>query len=246
MKNRAFLSLLISFLLISPFAVAEDNPSTTPGYMLVLGAFKNLGMQSEYSGISYGRLHANGYTGSIFGMPGENMQLLEGSWNPGPFVLVQFESEANVKQYWWDDEHHAAWKVVKPTTALDIFKFDGAPGSAGKLSAMTKQNTAAYLVFLKGKITDKETYNKEYIPFAGGVFQKYGARSVLSSSREQTELLNGSELDGWISVAEFESSEKLTEFLTSKEYTNLSEVRKATGEWSVLRIDPRDWAAVAR
>lgn len=239
MKLRKFAPLLMSFLFVSSLSFAADEQSETPGYMLVLGSFKNLDMQREYSGKSYHILHANGYQGSIFGFPGKNMEILEGGWNPGPFVLVHFTSEDYAKQYWWSDEHQAAWQIVEPTTALDIFQIDGAPGTAGKLSAMTKDNKAAYLVFLKGKITDKETYNKEYTPFAGKVFQKYGARSVLSSSREDTELLYGSAINGWISIAEFPSEEKLNEFWTSEDYVKLSEVRKATGEWTVIRIGPR-------
>lgn len=239
MKFRKLISLLMSFFLVSPLAFAEDEQAETPGYMLVAGSFKNLDLQREYSGKSYHILHANGYQGSIFGFPGQNMEILEGDWNPGPLVFVQFTSEDYAKQYWWSDEHQEAWKVVEPTAALDIFQIDGAPGSAGKLNAMTKENKAAYLVFLKGKITDKETYDEEYTPFAGSVFQKYGARSVLSSSREDTELLYGSAINGWISVAEFPSEEKLTAFWTSEEYTKLSEVRKATGDWTVIRIGPR-------
>ena len=239
MKIHTLIALLVSISGYSLAALAQTETSETPGYLLFVGSYKDMGLQRDYSATSYNILYANGFQGSVSGAPGENMHILEGDWNPGRLTLVQFTSEKHAKQYWWDDAHQEAWKIIAPSTALDILQIDGASGTADKLSTMNKDNKAAYLVFVKGRTNDLETYNEQYTPYAADVFRKHGALSVLSSPREETELLHGSAVNGWISVAEFPSKDALTEFWTSDEYMKLSEVRRATGEWSVIRIDPR-------
>lgn len=239
MKFPKIASALLSLSALCGPVLADESDTPAPGYLLFTGTYKDTGLQRDYSGASYNILHANGFTGSVSGATGQNMEILEGDWNPVRFTLVQFSSERHAKQYWWSDDHQAAWKTVAPTTFLDILQIDGAASTIGDLSVMNKQNKSAYLVFVKGKVFDPETFMEDYTPFAADVFRKHGALSVLSSPREETELLHGSALNGWISVAEFASSQALTDFWTSDDYTKLSEVRRATGEWTVLRIDPR-------
>lgn len=236
MMKPLMTSLLVLAHLVSVVCAAEDG-ADRPAYLLVTGWYKDLAQQRAYSGASVPILYADdsGYQMSIRGFPGDNIRVLEGDWNPGRVVLVKFSSEDHVKDYWWGKDHQAAWRKYAPSFAVDAVQVDAAP--AGKDMSTDKENTA-YLIFLKGEITDKETYMRDYVPHAGNVFKKYGGMAIVSSPRNDMELLYGTLPDGWLSFIEFPSVKAMRDFWASDEYQKLSEVRKKTGVWTVLEIVP--------
>ncbi len=83
-----------------------------------------------------------------------------------------------------------------------------------------------------------------YAPFAPDVVRAHGGEFLVRASQADTELLEGAHLPGSLIVVEFPDAEALRRFWSSDVYRRLSEIRKATGKWSVVELLPANGSAV--
>ena len=190
-------------------------------------------MQRDYNQVAGPIIREYGLEAGVLGLTGINLRVLEGDWIPGRIMLVRFPSEAHVKRFWWSDAYQEAIKVRAAASALDIAQVDGVPGVTPWMDGK-----AAYLVFL-AKIEDRETFLKDYAPFAPAIVKQHGGQFLVNSPRADTEVLEGSFPNANLVVVEFPSKEALTGFWTDPEYKRLSEIRKTTGKWSVAEVVPQ-------
>ncbi len=211
-------------------AVADASP---PGYLMVTGWYKDLGVQRAYTGALTDVIRQYGYQGAVIGMPGTNLRLLEGDWAPRFMILARFPSDAQVKQFWWSEAYQEVKKIRAGQAYLDVVEVDGIEGSEPRMHA-----DAAYLVFFAA-LEDRETFIRDYAPHAPAVVAEYGGHFLVRAGRGDIELLEGDWLNASLVVVEFPSQQALRAFWSSERYQALSGVRRATGKWSVIEIVPQ-------
>lgn len=204
-----------------------------PGYIYVTGWYKDSGVLRDYGSAVGPVLRDYGFEVSKFGLEGDNLRVIEGDWIPGRILLIKFPSGDHVKRFWWSDAYQDVKKIRDPISAVDIAQVDGVRGVTPLLN-----RKAAYLVFL-ANITDRETFMKDYAPLAPALVQKHGGQFIISANRANMELLEGSIPNASFVVVEFPHVQAMNAFWNDPEYQRLSEIRKATGKWSVAEIVPR-------
>ncbi len=96
-------------------------------------------------------------------------------------------------------------------------------------------STSAYLVFV-GAVKDWQGFSDGYANEAPDVVRRYGGSYVIRAGRADMELLEGEHPPGSLVVVEFPDAESMRAFWNSDDYRRLSEVRRATGEWSVVEV----------
>jgi len=233
MQNLKTLSATLIYILLSTHAVAQqDTNENPPGYIYVTGWYKDAGIQRDYGHAVGPVLRKYGYETSFLGLEGSNLRVLEGDWIPGRIMLIKFPSEDHVKRFWWSDEYQEAVKIRLPISALDIAQVDGVPGVNPLMN-----DEAAYLVFVS-KIEDQKTIREQYSAPARALIKKYGGQFIVTATRANTELLEGSLPNATVVFVEFPSVETMRNFWNDPEYQRLSEIRKITGKWSVAEILP--------
>lgn len=203
------------------------------GYLLVTGWYRDAGIQREYTRAVAPVLAAHGYTGAVVGSHGVNMRVLEGDWRPGlSLLLIRFPSEAAAKAFWWSDEYRVLRNFRLEASSLDVLQIDGLPDVVPTMGA-----DSAYLFFL-AEVRDRERFVRDYAAQAPAVLHAHGGQFIVRQTREDSELLEGAHLPGSLIVVEFPDTDALRAFWDSEEYRRLSEVRMATGKWSVVEVLP--------
>ncbi len=225
--------LFCFFAIIGTGSIAQAQQDEPPGYIFVTGWYKDAGLQRDYGRAVGPILREHGFETAVLGLTGVNLRILEGDWIPGRIMLIKFPSEGHAERFWWSDAYQEAKKIRAPASALDIAQVDGEPGVKPLMN-----DTSAYLVFY-AEITDFKTFIEQYAPIAPGVLKKYGGQFLVRASRADTELLEGTVPNASLVVVEFPNTKAMTDFWTSEEYQRLSEIRKASGKWSVAEIVPR-------
>ena len=223
-------ALLAALLLCTGSAAADEAP---PGYIFVTGWYKDLGLQRAYNRAVGPVLRQFDYESSVMGMPGINLRVLEGDWTPRMTLLIKFPSETHAKRFWWSDAYQQVKEIRMPVSAVDIVQVDGVADVAPLFT-----DQSAYLVFL-AEIADRPAFDERYLPYAPGVVQQHGGQFLVSAPRAEMELLEGEFGKMSLVVVEFPDAAALRAFWDSEEYQRLSEVRRATGKWSVVEIMPR-------
>ncbi|MBT8061797.1 MAG: DUF1330 domain-containing protein [Gammaproteobacteria bacterium] len=210
-----------------PAKTLADEP---PGYIFVTGWYKDLGVQRTYNQAVGPVLRQYGYETAVQGMPGRNLQVLEGDWTPRMALLIKFTSEDHAKDFWWSDAYREVKAIRQEVSAVDIVQVDGVPGVAPRLDG-----ASAYLVFF-GEIHDTARLASEYGPFASQVVRDHGGRYLVRAGRADIELLEGAFGNVNLVILEFASGDDLNAFWNDTRYQRLSEIRRATGRWSVVQI----------
>lgn len=232
MRIAKFISHFIVAALLSSAASAQAPAEAPPGYLFITGWYKNAGPQRAYNSRVGAVLREHGYQRHFIGHQGENLRVLEGDWIPGRIMMIMFPSEAHSERFWWSDNYQEIRKIRAPASALDIAQVDGVPGVTPLIDGK-----AAYLVFY-AKVTDFKTFVEQYAPYAPGIVKKYGGQFLVRSPRADTELLEGDIPNASLVVVEFPNTKAMRDFWNSDEYQSLSDIRKATGEWSVAEVTP--------
>ncbi len=214
-----------------PAAPAQPT-GPSAGYLAVSGWYKDRAVQQAYTKAMTEVIRQHGYQGAVIGTPGLNLRVIEGDWLPRFMILARLPSEKNVKEFWWSDEYAEAKTIRLGEAYLDVAQVDGLPGAEPAMGP-----DSAYLVFFV-KMTDQKRFFAEYAPFAPAVVAEHEGNFLIRSGRGDIETLEGDWLNASMVVVEFPSTEKLRAFWDSPEYKALSEVRKATGDWSVIEITP--------
>jgi uncharacterized protein (DUF1330 family) len=226
--RRVFGLLLMAVL---PALTLADDP---PGYILVSGWYKDLDVQRAYNQAVGPVLRRYGYEAVVAGSPGTNLRVLEGGWAPRPTLLIKFTSEDHAKRFWWSDDYHDVKAIRSDVSALDIVQLDGVTGVTPRLDG-----SSAYLLFF-GQVTDHARLAAEYAPFAAEAVRAHGGQFLVRAGRADIELLEGTLGNVWVAVLEFPGPDVLQTFWNSSRYQQLSEVRRASGKWSVVEILPVD------
>ncbi len=227
------LVFLLAGLLCASTASAQDTQSAPPGYIVVTGWYKDNGLYREYGRAVGPVLREYGFEVSKFGLEGDNLRVIEGDWVPGRILLIKFPSGDHVKRFWWSDGYEEVKQIRMPISAVDIAHVNGVPGVTPLMN-----NEAAYLVFL-AEVEDRETFMKDYAPFAPALVKKHGGQFLINARRADMELLEGSIPNASLVFVEFPDVDSLRRFWADPDYQRLSEIRKATGKWSVAEIVPR-------
>ncbi|PZR37394.1 DUF1330 domain-containing protein [Caulobacter segnis] len=214
----------------SPAAPAAPSTATAPGYLVVSGWYKDAAIQQAYQPAMLKVIRQYDYDRFVVGLPGLNLSVLEGGWTPRFTLIARFPNEQKINQFWWSDAYQQARKIRMGGAYLDVVKVDG-----GATSDMGPDS--AYLIFLP-HLTDREKFLKEYAPFAPSVVAQHGGKFLVRTGREGIELLEGDWPNQGMVLVEFPNVAALDAFWNSPEYRRLSEIRKTTGEWSVVRITP--------
>jgi len=215
---------------IPAITYGQDTP---PGYIVVTGWYKDAGIYGQYGKAVGPVLRDYGYKVSKFGLEGDNLTVIEGDWIPGRILLIKFPSEQLVKEFWWSDAYQKVKDIRMPVSAVDIAHVEGVPGVTPLMN-----DTSAYLVFL-AEIKDRDMFLNDYAPVAPALVKKHGGQFIISASRTDMGLLEGSIPNASFVVVEFPDVESMRTFWNDPEYQRLSEVRKNTGKWSVAEIVPR-------
>jgi len=226
--QRIMLAVFLTALL--PTRLLADDP---PGYILVTGWYKDLGVQRAYNQAVGPVLRQHGYESVVAGTPDANLRVLEGDWTPRMTLLIKFASENHAKGFWWSDDYHQVKAIRSEVSALDIVQLDGVAGVTPQLD-----NNSAYLLFF-GEITDRTRLVKDYAPFAAETVRDHGGQFLVRAGRTDIELLEGAFGSVSVVILEFPDGENLRAFWNSSRYQQLSEVRRSSGKWSVVEIMPR-------
>lgn len=238
-RNSLIRSLVIYILGISLSLLAtsqvfaKENAETPPGYLVVTGWYKDENLKQAYYKAVAPILGKYGIEAAVASHEGENLQVIEGGWIPGRFLLIRFPSESLVKEFWWSKEYEKAKAIRRPISALDIAQVTGVQGVIPIMDGNT-----AFLVYY-ADITDGERFSKEYTSAFAGVTTKHGGQMIVDSPREETELLEGALPNATLSIIEFPNEGALSAFLSDPEYLRLSQIRKSLGKWSVAKIIPQ-------
>lgn len=217
--------------LLGSAAFAEEPPV---GYLLVSGWYKDRGVQREYMKAVTPVLKANGYETAVIAGLGYEAQVIEGDWVPGEvLILLKFGNEKQVRNFWWSPEYQEVKKIRTGVSVLDVLQVDAVPGVRPRMDGLS-----AYLYFL-ADLKDRKRFVEQYAPFAPDVVRAHGGEFLIRASQADTELLEGSHLPGSLIVVEFPDAESLQRFWNSAEYRRLSEIRRSTGKWSVVRLLPK-------
>ena len=230
LERLRFAGVVAAGLLLPWVAWAAATP---PGYIFVTGWYKDFGVQRAYNQAVVPVLRQHGYERSVLGMPGSNLRVVEGEWAPRMTLLIRFATEAHAKRFWWSDAYQEVKEIRAAVSALDIVQVDGVPGVMPLMN-----ETSAYLVFYAA-IADRARFAEEYLPFAPGVVKDFGGQFLVSAARGDAELLEGAYDNVSLVIVEFPTLDALTAFWESDDYRRLSDIRKATGRWSVVEISPR-------
>ena len=214
------------------FYTNDQNKEKEAGYLIVAGWYKDAGVAQEYTKTIGPILDEHGRQASRIGLPGLNLNVLEGPWIARNTILIKFEDVANIKEFWWSDEYRQAKKIRDNDSALDVIGVKAAAGVNGDMS-----EESALLMF-HATITDREKLIKDYVKYAPNVVQKHGGKYIIWSTRDKLESLEGDWHNASLVVLEFPSTEALRAFWNDEEYKRLSEIRKTTGKWSVVEILP--------
>lgn len=236
-------ALTIATVAISLMTAGLARAQTPPdpvGYLAVSGWYKDLGVQARYQQAMLKSIHQHGYQKAVVGLPGVNLRVIEGNWAPRFLLLASFPNERKVKEFWWSDDYQEARKIRLDDAHLDVAQIDGLPGATP-----TMGEQSAYLVFF-ARLQDRDRFIREYAPFAPAVAEKHGGRFLVRAGRENIEALEGNWLNASMVVLEFPTIQALRTFWDSEEYRRLSDVRKATGLWSVIEIAPMPKAGPAK
>lgn len=219
-------------LLAAASAPARSAEQGAAAYLGVMGWYKDAAAQREYTRVTADILRKHGYQGAIIGTPGLNLRVLEGNWTPRLLILASFPADKDVKRFWWSDDYRAARKIRLEQAHLDVAGIDGVPGVMPSRSPKS-----AHLVFFM-KITDRAGFLKDYAPFAPSVVERHAGKFIIRTGREDIDALEGDWQNAGMVVVEFPDVERLRAFWTSDDYRKLSQVRKTTGDWSVVEIVP--------
>lgn len=223
-------ALALSLALGAASARSQDAPV---GYLLVSGWYKDRGVQREYTRAVTPVLKANGYETAVVAGLGYAAQVIEGDWVPGEtLILLKFPSEKQAKGFWWSREYQDVRRIRAGTSLLDVLQLDGVPGVRPRMDGRS-----AYLMFV-ADITDRKRFVEQYAPYAPDVVRAHGGEFLIRASQAEAELLEGVHLPGSVIVVEFPDAAALQRFWDSDAYRRLSEVRRSTGKWSVLRLLP--------
>ncbi len=232
MNTLKTIGMTLCAVFLSTGVFAQTDTETDPGYIFVTGWYKDAGVQRQYNQAVGPVLRDNNYEASFLGLDGINMRVIEGDWIPGRIMLIKFPSEDHAERFWWSKEYQEAKKIRLPVSALDIAQVDGVPGVKPLIDGK-----AAYLVFLVD-IIDRATFVRDYAPFAPALVRKHGGQFIVSSTRANTELLEGTIPNASLVIVEFPNVQAMNDFWNDPEYQRLSEIRKATGKWSVAEVTP--------
>ncbi|TXS91986.1 DUF1330 domain-containing protein [Parahaliea maris] len=208
--------------------------AAVPGYLLVTGWYKDLGVQRAYTAEMTEVIRRYGYQGAAIGMPGVNLAVLEGEWTPRFMILAKFPSGDAVRKFWWSEDYQQAKKLRLGQGYLDVATVDGLPGTEARVDG-----EAAYLVFF-ADLKDRKTFLEQYAPFAPAVVARHGGEFVIRADRTQIESLEGDWINASLVVVEFPSVANLKAFWGSEDYQRLSRIRASTGKWSVVEILPME------
>lgn len=230
---RAIIALIAAMSLSIGVYAQTDSQDTPPGYIVVTGWYKDNGIYGQYGKAVGPVLRDYGYKVSKFGLEGDNLTVIEGDWVPGRILLIKFPSEDLVKEFWWSDAYQKVKDIREPISAVDIAHVEGVPGVTPVMGS-----ESAYLVFL-AEIKDRALFMKDYAPFAPGLVKKHGGQFIISAGRADMGLLEGSIPNASLVVVEFPDVDSMKTFWNDPEYQRLSDIRKATGKWSVAEIVPR-------
>jgi uncharacterized protein (DUF1330 family) len=229
---RALPSLVLAGALAA-FAVSARAETPPTGYLLVSGWYKDRGVQREYMRAVTPILKAHGYEKAVIVGTGYAMKVIEGDWIPGEvLILLKFPTEKDVKGFWWSPEYQQLKKIRADASALDVLQVDGVPGVQPRMDGQS-----AYLVFL-ADIKDRKRFVEAYAPYAPDVVRAHGGEFIVRASQADTELLEGAHLPGSLIIVEFPGAEALRRFWNSEDYRRLSQIRQATGKWSVVELLP--------
>lgn len=230
---KSVLRRLLPALGLVLFASAAFGAEPPVGYLLVSGWYKDRGVQRDYMRAVTPVLKANGYETAVIAGMGYDAQVIEGDWVPGDvLILLKFGDEKQVRNFWWSPEYQEVKKIRAKASALDVLQVDGVPGVRPRMDGRS-----AYLYFL-ADLKDRKRFVEQYAPFAPDVVRAHGGEFLIRASQADTELLEGSHLPGSLIVVEFPDAGSLQRFWNSAEYRRLSEIRRSTGKWSVVRLLP--------
>lgn len=225
------LPLFCGLAALGPTASAQEAPA---GYLLVSGWYKDRGVQREYTRAVGPVLKAQGLEAAVVAGASHEAQVIEGDWVPGQtLILLKFPSEKQAKRFWWSPEYQRVKALRAGASLLDVLQLDGVPGVRPRLDGR-----AAYLFFL-ADLHDRQRFAEQYASRAPDVVRAHGGEFLVRATPADTEMLEGAHLPGSLIVVEFPDAESLQRFWDSAEYQRLSEIRKSTGKWSVLRLLPR-------
>lgn len=218
---------------VSPVVSSENSQIVAPGYLFVSGWYKDASVQKAYVEKVGPVIREHGFVSVKLGVPSLSLNVLEGDWTPRGLSLMRFESEKAVKQFWHSPAYQNDVKPIRHgNSALDVIKLGAAFGTQPTMDA-----ESALLVFFVD-LTNREKLMAEYVPKAPAIVAEYGGKFLVSSARWDMELLEGDFPSESIVIVEFPTHSDLTEFWNDKRYKALSEIRKATGKWSVVEISP--------
>lgn len=219
---------------LTALASAASAQESSAGYLLVSGWYKDRGVQREYTRAVAPVLKANGFEAAVVAGSAYDAQVIEGDWVPGQtLILLKFPSEKQAKRFWWSPEYQRVKQIRAGASLLDVLQLDGVPGVQPRMDGR-----AAYLFFL-ADLQDRQRFAEQYARFAPDVVRAHGGEFLIRASQADAELLEGSHLPGSLIVVEFPDAGALQRFWDSPDYRRLSEIRKSTGKWSVLRLLPR-------
>lgn len=214
------------------FVVNDQNKVKEAGYLVVAGWYKDSAVAQEYTKTIGPILDEHGRQASRIGLPGLNLNVLEGPWIARNTILIKFEDVANIKEFWWSDDYREAKKIRDNNSVLDVIGVKAVAGVNGEMS-----DESALLMF-HATITDREKLLSDYVKDARSIVHKHGGKYIIRSTRSKLESLEGDWHNASLIVLEFPSSDSLRAFWNDEEYKRLSEIRKTTGKWSVIEILP--------
>nr|WP_290926279.1 DUF1330 domain-containing protein [Haliscomenobacter sp.] len=84
-----------------------------PAYVIVQVKVNEPVEYELYKSLTPASIHA---FGGRFIVRGAAVETLEGSWNPGRLVVVEFPDKA-IAQAWWESEEYAPAKAIRQRTA---------------------------------------------------------------------------------------------------------------------------------
>lgn len=218
---------------VSPSVSSDSSQTVEPGYLFISGWYKDASVQNEYVKKVGPVIREHGFVSAKIGVVGVSLNVLEGDWTPRGLSLLRFESEKAVKQFWHSPAYQNEVKPIRhENSALDVIKLSAAFGTQPTMDA-----DSALLVFFVD-LTDRDKLMAEYVPKAPAIVAEYGGKFLVSSPRWDMELLEGDFPSESIVIVEFPTRSKLTDFWNDERYKALSEIRKATGKWSVVEVTP--------